>query len=135
MIQIRNVPPDLHERLKARADAHGMNLSDFLKGELQRMASVPTNAEIFAAVEADRAAGASSPDHCRRDRRRHQGRPGVTLILVVDASAIVNALTNPGDRGAEARLMLSNLISSPHTSSISKWLRAFAESACSAAPT
>ena len=57
MIQIRNVPPDLHERLKSRADAHGMNLSDFLKGELERMASVPTNAEIFAAVEADREAG------------------------------------------------------------------------------
>ena len=57
MIQIRNVPPDLHERLKARADAHGMNLSDFLKGELERMASVPTNVEIFAAVEADREAG------------------------------------------------------------------------------
>lgn len=29
------------------------------------------------------------------------------MILVVDASAVVNALTNPGDRGAEARLMLA----------------------------
>ena len=57
MIQIRNVPPDLHERLKERAEAHGMNLSDFLKQELERMASVPTNAEVFAAVEADRGAG------------------------------------------------------------------------------
>ncbi len=57
MIQIRNVPPDLHERLKAQADAHGLNLSDFLKGELERMASVPTNAEIFAAVEADALSG------------------------------------------------------------------------------
>lgn len=57
MIQIRNVPTDLHERLKAKAEAHGMNLSDFLKGELERMASVPTNAEVFAAVEADGDAG------------------------------------------------------------------------------
>ena len=57
MIQIRDVPPDLHERLKARAEAHGMNLSDFLKGELERMASVPTNAEVLAAVEADRETG------------------------------------------------------------------------------
>ena len=56
MIQIRNVPPDLHELLKERAEAHGMNLSDFLKQELERMASVPTNAEVFAAVEADRGA-------------------------------------------------------------------------------
>lgn len=57
MIQIRNVPPDLHERLKARPEAHGMNLSDFLKRELERMASVPTNAEVFAAVEANRKTG------------------------------------------------------------------------------
>ncbi|MEA2024096.1 MAG: hypothetical protein U9N79_07365 [Actinomycetota bacterium] len=57
MIQIRNVPPDLHERLKDRAAAHGMNLSDFLKRELERMVSVPTNAEIMARVQADREAG------------------------------------------------------------------------------
>ena len=57
MIQIRNVPPDLHKRLKERAATEGMNLSDFLKRELARMASVPTNAEVFAAIEADREAG------------------------------------------------------------------------------
>jgi hypothetical protein len=34
-----------------------MRLSDFLKGELERMASVPTNAEVLAAVEADRETG------------------------------------------------------------------------------
>ncbi len=38
-----------------------MNLSDFLKGELERMASVPTNVETFAAVEADR-----EPERFRR---------------------------------------------------------------------
>jgi plasmid stability protein len=57
MIQIRNVPPDLHERLKERAASKGMNLSDYLKGELDRIASIPTNAEIFAEIEADREAG------------------------------------------------------------------------------
>ncbi|MEN8234255.1 MAG: hypothetical protein ABFR89_04965 [Actinomycetota bacterium] len=57
MIQIRNVPPDLHERLKQRAASQGMNLSDYLKGELDRIVSVPTNAEIFAEIEADRKAG------------------------------------------------------------------------------
>ncbi|MEA3501194.1 MAG: hypothetical protein U9R47_00340 [Actinomycetota bacterium] len=57
MIQIRNVPPDLHERLKQRAAAKGMNLSDYLKGELDRMASIPTNAEIFAQIQADADAG------------------------------------------------------------------------------
>jgi len=57
MIQIRNVPPDLHERLKQRASSKGMNLSDYLKGELDRIASVPTNEELFAEIEADRKAG------------------------------------------------------------------------------
>jgi plasmid stability protein len=57
MIQIRNVPPDLHGRLKERAASKGMNLSDFLKGELDRIVSIPSNAEIFAEIEADRKAG------------------------------------------------------------------------------
>ncbi len=57
MIQIRNVPPDLHERLKQRAASKGMNLSDYLKGELARIASIPTNEELFAEIEADRKAG------------------------------------------------------------------------------
>ena len=57
MIQIRNVPPDLHERLKQRASAEGMNLSDYLKRELQRVVAVPTNADIMARVQADREAG------------------------------------------------------------------------------
>ncbi len=57
MIQIRNVPPDLHERLKQRAASKGMNLSDYLKGELDRIVSIPTNEELFAEIEADRKAG------------------------------------------------------------------------------
>ncbi|MEA3511756.1 MAG: hypothetical protein U9R51_10005 [Actinomycetota bacterium] len=57
MIQIRNVPPDLHERLKQRAASQGMNLSDYLKGELERIVAVPTNADIMAWVQADREAG------------------------------------------------------------------------------
>jgi hypothetical protein len=57
MIQIRNVPPDLHALLTDRAKARGMNLSDFLKEQLERIAAVPTNAEIFARVEADAQAG------------------------------------------------------------------------------
>jgi plasmid stability protein len=57
MLQIRNVPPDLHERLKQRAASKGMNLSDYLKRELDRIASIPTNEELFAEIEADRQAG------------------------------------------------------------------------------
>ena len=57
MIQIRNVPPDLHERLKQRAASKGMNLSDYLKSELDRIALIPTNAEIFARIQAEADAG------------------------------------------------------------------------------
>ncbi|MEA2011086.1 MAG: hypothetical protein U9N78_10320 [Actinomycetota bacterium] len=57
MIQIRNVPPDLHERLKQRAASKGMNLSDYLKRELDRIVSIPTNEELFEEIEADRKAG------------------------------------------------------------------------------
>lgn len=41
-IQIRNVPDDLHRRLKARAAKDGKSLSDYLLGELERCAHVPT---------------------------------------------------------------------------------------------
>ena len=42
MIQIRNVPDDLHHRLKARAALAGMSLSDYLLAELRRLGARPT---------------------------------------------------------------------------------------------
>lgn len=39
MIQIRNVPDELHLRLKARALQEGMTLSDFIKRELEKVAA------------------------------------------------------------------------------------------------
>lgn len=39
MIQIRHVPDPLHRRLKARAAAAGMTLSDYLRVELERLAT------------------------------------------------------------------------------------------------
>jgi hypothetical protein len=46
MIQIRDVPDDLHLRLKLRAAQEGMNLSDYLKRELARVAETPTLDEM-----------------------------------------------------------------------------------------
>lgn len=48
MIQLRNVPDDLHRRLKARAAMEGMTLSDYLTAEVARAASRPTPAEMRA---------------------------------------------------------------------------------------
>lgn len=45
MIQIRDVPEQLHRTLKARAAREGMSLSDFIKGELERSAERPTMRE------------------------------------------------------------------------------------------
>lgn len=48
MIQIRNVPDDLHRRLKARAAMAGMSLSDYLLKEIARVAERPTMEEMRA---------------------------------------------------------------------------------------
>lgn len=46
MIQLRNVPDELHRKLKARAAASGQSLSDFLIAEIRNIAERPTPAEI-----------------------------------------------------------------------------------------
>lgn len=46
MIQLRNVPDDLHRTLKARAALEGMSLSDYLITEVRRVAERPTVREL-----------------------------------------------------------------------------------------
>lgn len=46
MIQVRNVPEDLHRRLKSRAALSGMTLSDYLLAELRRFADRPSPEEM-----------------------------------------------------------------------------------------
>jgi len=46
MIQIRNVPDELHRRLKARAALAGMSLSDYLLAEIRGVAARPTLEEL-----------------------------------------------------------------------------------------
>ena len=45
MIQVRNVPQQVHSTLKARAAREGMSLSDFIKRELERTVERPTMRE------------------------------------------------------------------------------------------
>ncbi|WP_207956277.1 FitA-like ribbon-helix-helix domain-containing protein [Rubrobacter marinus] len=47
MIQIRNVPDDLHRTLKVRAAKAGMTLSDYLLSEIERVAEKPTLQELM----------------------------------------------------------------------------------------
>jgi plasmid stability protein len=48
MIQIRNVPDDLHRELKMRSAAAGMSMSDYIKRELGLRRSKSTIREIGA---------------------------------------------------------------------------------------
>jgi hypothetical protein len=52
MIQIRNVPDELHLALKARALAEGMSLSDYIKRELSQNSGRMTLEEIDARIQA-----------------------------------------------------------------------------------
>jgi antitoxin FitA len=46
MVQIRNVPSDLHRELKARAALEGMSLSDYLLREIRQGLERPTLEEL-----------------------------------------------------------------------------------------
>jgi plasmid stability protein len=46
MIQIRNVPDELHRKLKSRAAKAGMSLSDYLLREIRQGAELPTMEEM-----------------------------------------------------------------------------------------
>jgi len=48
MVQIRNVPDELHRRLKSRAALAGMSLSDYLLQEIARVAERPSLDELRA---------------------------------------------------------------------------------------
>jgi antitoxin FitA len=51
MIQIRNVPNELHRRLKSRAALAGMSLSDYLLNEIRQVAERPTLDELRARLD------------------------------------------------------------------------------------
>lgn len=60
MIQVRNVPDELHRELKVRAAQEGMTLSDFIKRELGWMAAKPSFEEVAKRVEARGPSGLST---------------------------------------------------------------------------
>jgi plasmid stability protein len=58
VIQVRNVPDEVHRTLRARAAASGMSLSDYALGELERAAQKPAIADLLLRARS-RAGGAS----------------------------------------------------------------------------
>lgn len=76
MIQIRNVPDQLHRRLKIRAAEEGVSMSDFILAELRQLADRPSLREFLQArahpIRADlepSPAAIIRADRERRDQR------------------------------------------------------------------
>jgi len=46
-IQIRDVPDELHRKLKVRAAAEGRSLSDYLRAEIAKSAARPSITEVL----------------------------------------------------------------------------------------
>jgi plasmid stability protein len=52
-IQIKNVPPELHERLRERAQREGRSLSEYARGVLERDLALPTTREWLDRLRED----------------------------------------------------------------------------------
>jgi antitoxin FitA len=76
MIQVRDVPDQIHNALKARAAGEGMSLSDFVKKELERVAELPTMREWLDRTQLARPIRKSCPRRLSRCRAAHEWRPG-----------------------------------------------------------
>jgi plasmid stability protein len=54
LVQVRNVPDETVDKLKARAGEQGITLAAYVRELLQRDANSPTNAEVLARIDRDR---------------------------------------------------------------------------------
>jgi len=70
LVQIRNVPDDVHRRLKARAALEGQPLSEYALNELTRALERPTRRELIERVASRSSVSASetSADAVRAER-------------------------------------------------------------------
>lgn len=70
MVQIRNVPDDVHRRLKARAAMEGKSISELVLSEITRALERPTRRELIERVQArERAVVSQSPADAVRAER------------------------------------------------------------------
>ena len=52
MIQIRNVPAEIHRRLKVRAAVEGISMSDYVLREIRKSLDRPTRQEVLERLKA-----------------------------------------------------------------------------------
>jgi len=60
MIQIRNVPDEVHRTLKVRAAAEGLSLSDYIKRDLEELAKQATLEDVFVRARARGGSGVTT---------------------------------------------------------------------------
>jgi antitoxin FitA len=72
MVQVKGVPEAVHRTLKARAALRGQTLSDYLRGEMERLAARPSPEELMALLdrEAPSELGQSAAPEVRRAREQ-----------------------------------------------------------------
>jgi antitoxin FitA len=72
MVQVKGVPEEVHRVLKARAALRGQTLSDYLRGEMERIAARPSPEELMARLdhEAPTELGPSAAAEVARSRER-----------------------------------------------------------------
>jgi len=73
LIQIRDVPDDVHRTLKVRAAAEGTSLSAYVLREVTRAARAPTAQELDARIRARSGAGITTTEILEA---RDEGRRG-----------------------------------------------------------
>jgi len=61
MIQLRNVPDDVHRTLRKRAFDEGTTLSEYLVREVTRLAERPTLDEVLARIRKRKAVRVAEP--------------------------------------------------------------------------
>jgi plasmid stability protein len=62
MIQVRNVPEEVHRTLKVRAAAEGLSLSDYVKRDLEELAQQATIEDVFARARARGGSGLTAEE-------------------------------------------------------------------------
>ncbi len=76
MLQVRNIPDELHRALVRRAEARGLTLTDFVQDILEREVSRPPREEVFERIrnaEPVDLGGRTAADVIR-EARREAGR-------------------------------------------------------------
>ena len=75
MLQIRNVPDELHRSLKERAAREGTTMSDLVMRELPRIAHKPSPEQVMARILArEPVGGAPAADLIREGREEREER-------------------------------------------------------------